>query len=195
MNENVIISIRGQQLFDEQEPDVMELITPGRLEQTEDGFTLSYQESELTGLEGTTTVFRIQGQQVTLVREGEVNSLMVFEEGQRHLSIRRAVGGNQHPAHEDRSEPVRRRHRDRLCHRSGPRRHRSEFIPDSHYPGAKSRAVRLCVGHFALWRAASVLREAKPCGTELGFGQLLPNRGLRAHASIPGIELRKIEVT
>ena len=26
MNENVIISIRGQQLFDEQEPDVMELI-------------------------------------------------------------------------------------------------------------------------------------------------------------------------
>ena len=87
MNENVIISIRGQQLFDEQEPDVMELITPGRLEQTEDGFTLSYQESELTGLEGTTTVFRIQGQQVTLVREGEVNSLMVFEEGQRHLSM------------------------------------------------------------------------------------------------------------
>ena len=87
MNENVIISIRGQQLFDDQEPDVMELITPGRLEQTEDGFTLSYQESELTGLEGTTTVFRIQGQQVTLVREGEVNSLMVFEEGQRHLSM------------------------------------------------------------------------------------------------------------
>lgn len=87
MNENVIISIRGQQLFEEQEPDVMELITPGRLEQTEDGFTLSYQESELTGLEGTTTVFRIQGQQVTLVREGEVNSLMVFEEGQRHLSM------------------------------------------------------------------------------------------------------------
>lgn len=87
MNENVIISIRGQQLFDEQEPDVMELITPGRLEQTEDGFTLSYQESELTGLEGTTKVFRIQGQQVTLVREGEVNSLMVFEEGQRHLSM------------------------------------------------------------------------------------------------------------
>lgn len=87
MNENVIISIRGQQLFDEQEPDVMELITPGRLEQTEDGFTLSYQESELTGLEGTTTVFRIQGQQVTLVRKGEVNSLMVFEEGQRHLSM------------------------------------------------------------------------------------------------------------
>lgn len=87
MNENVIISIRGQQLFDEQEPDVMELITPGTLEQTEDGFTLSYQESELTGLEGTTTVFRIQDRQVTLMREGEVNSLMVFEEGQRHLSM------------------------------------------------------------------------------------------------------------
>lgn len=87
MRENVIISIKGQQLFDEQEPDVMELVTPGTLEETEDGFNLSYQESELTGLEGTTTVFQIRDRQVTLLREGEVNSLMVFEEGQRHLSM------------------------------------------------------------------------------------------------------------
>ena len=87
MRENVIISIKGRQLFDEQEPDAMELVTSGTLEQTEDGFTLSYQESELTGLEGTTTVFRIQPKQVTLLREGEYNSLMVFEEGRRHFSL------------------------------------------------------------------------------------------------------------
>lgn len=87
MRENVIISIKGRQLFDEQEPDVMELVTSGVMEQTEDGFMLSYQESELTGLEGTTTRFHVQGSQVTLLREGEVNSLMVFEEGRRHLSM------------------------------------------------------------------------------------------------------------
>lgn len=88
MTENVIISIKGKQLFDEQEPDVMELVTAGTLERDpEGGYKLSYQESELTGLEGTQTVFRINGKQVTLTREGEVNSMMVFEEGMRHLSM------------------------------------------------------------------------------------------------------------
>lgn len=87
MAENVIISIKGSQFFDRQEPDSMELVTAGTLEQDGEGYTLSYEESALTGLEGTTTVFRVRGGQVTLVREGEVNSLMVFEEGQRHLSM------------------------------------------------------------------------------------------------------------
>lgn len=87
MAENVIISIKGHQFFDRQEPDSMELVTAGTLEQDGEGYTLSYEESALTGLEGTTTVFRVQDGQVTLVREGEVNSLMVFEEGRRHLSM------------------------------------------------------------------------------------------------------------
>ena len=88
MAENVIISIKGTQVFDEQSPDMMELVTSGTLEREPDGgYTLSYQESELTGLGGTQTVFRIDGNRVTLTREGEVNSMMVFEEGRRHLSM------------------------------------------------------------------------------------------------------------
>ena len=85
--ENVIISIKGRQYFDDQEPDSMELVTAGTLEQDGESYTLSYRESELTGLEGTTTVFRVKGRQVTLMREGELNSLMVFEEGRRHMSM------------------------------------------------------------------------------------------------------------
>lgn len=88
MTENVIISIKGKQLFDGQEPDVTELVTSGTLEHSpEEGYKLSYAESELTGLEGTQTVFRINGNQITLTREGGVNSMMVFEEGIRHVSL------------------------------------------------------------------------------------------------------------
>ena len=88
MTENVIISIKGQQLYDERDPDVMELVTEGILEaDPEGGYKLSYQESELTGLEGTQTVFRVRDKQVTLTREGNVNSMMVFEEGVRHFSM------------------------------------------------------------------------------------------------------------
>ena len=88
MTENVIISIRGKQLFEDQEPDVTELVTSGTLEHNpEEGYKLTYAESELTGLEGTQTVFRINGNQITLTREGGVNSMMVFEEGMRHVSL------------------------------------------------------------------------------------------------------------
>ena len=88
MENNVIISIQGKQSFEDQEPEVIELVTEGRQSpDVEDGYTLSYQESELTGLEGTLTTFQIEPERVTLLRVGEVNSQMVFEEGRRHLSM------------------------------------------------------------------------------------------------------------
>lgn len=86
-SEHVIISIKGKQLFEEAEPQVMELVTEGMLDETEEGYSLRYEESELTGLKGTTTVFQVEGPRVTLLRQGEVNSQMVFEEGRRHLSM------------------------------------------------------------------------------------------------------------
>ena len=54
MENNVIISIQGKQSFEAQDDDTIELVTEGCLEPDgDDGYTLSYQESELTGLEGT----------------------------------------------------------------------------------------------------------------------------------------------
>ena len=88
MTDNVIISIKGKQLYAESSPDEIELVTPGTLKRDGlGGFTVSYQESELTGLEGTTTKLHIHGGKVTLLREGNINSQMVFEEGRRHLSM------------------------------------------------------------------------------------------------------------
>lgn len=86
MHDNVIISIKGKQV-NENGPDEMELVTEGRLICNDKGVLVSYQETELTGLEGTTTMLRIDGPVVTLLREGTVNSQMVFEEGRRHLSM------------------------------------------------------------------------------------------------------------
>ena len=53
----------------------------------EGGILLAYQESALTGLEGTTTTFEVRGPQVILSRTGSVNSQMVFEEGKQHTSL------------------------------------------------------------------------------------------------------------
>lgn len=86
MHDNVIISIKGKQV-NENGPDEMELVTEGRMICNDKGVLVSYQETELTGLQGTTTMLRINGPVVTLLREGTVNSQMVFEEGRRHLSM------------------------------------------------------------------------------------------------------------
>ena len=84
---NVIVSIKSSQVS-ENGPDVMELVTEGRLEHHGAGsYTVSYEETELTGLEGTTTVLHVDGPRITLRREGTVNSQMIFEEGRRHLSM------------------------------------------------------------------------------------------------------------
>ena len=88
MTDNVIISIKGKQLYAESAPEEMELVTSGTLKRDgAGGYTVSYQETELTGLEGTTTKLHIRDGQVTLLREGSINSQMVFEEGRRHLSM------------------------------------------------------------------------------------------------------------
>ena len=88
MENNVIISIQGRQSYEQAEEETIELVTEGCLQPDgAEGYTLSYQESELTGLEGTLTTFQIERDRVTLLRMGEVNSQMVFEEGRRHLSM------------------------------------------------------------------------------------------------------------
>ena len=82
-----MLSIRGEQYFDGIDPDETELMTEGTMTLTEDGMVLSYQETALTGMEGTTTRFQIQGPRVILTRSGTVNSQMVFEEGRQHTSL------------------------------------------------------------------------------------------------------------
>ena len=57
------------------------------MEKTEEGWRITYEESELTGMTGTVTTFDIVGAKVILSRRGTVNSQMVFEEGQQHVSL------------------------------------------------------------------------------------------------------------
>ena len=83
----VLLSIRGEQYFDDIDPDATELMTEGTMALTEDGIVLSYEESELTGMEGTCTTFEIGPSRVILRRSGSVNSQMIFEEGKQHTSL------------------------------------------------------------------------------------------------------------
>lgn len=85
--EKIMINIDGTQNFGNGDTNSVELTTEGELSVSSDSYTLKYEESELTGMAGTTTEITVDDNGiVNLVRSGTVNSNLVFEEGKRHLS-------------------------------------------------------------------------------------------------------------
>ena len=93
MKQSVVLSIRGQQTYLGQEPEVIELVTEGTMEFRDGGWDLSYEESALTGLEGVTTTFRVLPGVVTLTRTGKLHSEMVFRVGEVHEALYRVEFG------------------------------------------------------------------------------------------------------
>ena len=87
MKRDVILSIRGTQKYEGQEPEVIELVTEGVMEFRDGGWDIRYEESALTGLEGVTTTFRVEPGTVILTRTGKLNSQMVFRQGVAHDSL------------------------------------------------------------------------------------------------------------
>ena len=87
MKQSVMLSIQGRQTYADQEPDCIELVTEGTMEFRDGGWDIVYEESELTGLAGVFTTFRVEPGKVTLSRSGKLNSQMVFQQGTTHQSL------------------------------------------------------------------------------------------------------------
>ena len=83
----VMLSIRGVQNYQDAEPDVIELTTEGTMEKQKEVWEITYEESNLTGLAGTTTAFRVGPRGVVLKRTGKLENQMIFMEGRRHESL------------------------------------------------------------------------------------------------------------
>ena len=70
------------------ESETIELVTNGTYRYEPGLATISYVETEMTGLEGVVTTFTVEdGKKVTLRRTGKVNSTMVFVLGQKDESL------------------------------------------------------------------------------------------------------------
>lgn len=87
MKKPVMLSICGRQYYPGQDPEVIELMTQGTLEYLDGGWNICYEETDLTGLSGVTTTFRLEEGQVTLRRTGKLKSEMIFREGVPHDSL------------------------------------------------------------------------------------------------------------
>ena len=84
---DVIISIIGVQSFEGAKSDAIELVTDGKYWHRNGKSKVVYEESELTGMEGTRTSLTVDSTGVVMSRVGRMNSRMVFEEGKKHFFL------------------------------------------------------------------------------------------------------------
>ena len=66
----------------------IEMFSEGELYITDERVIIAYDESELTGMEGSHTQVRFERNQtglVTMMRSGNVSTILVFEKGKRHI--------------------------------------------------------------------------------------------------------------
>ena len=87
MEKQAMITIRGTQKAQNEEPQTVEFITGGKLQRFGRKLRVSYEESDLTGMEGVTAAFEVDGDRVTLERTGKLRSRMEFVEGQKTESL------------------------------------------------------------------------------------------------------------
>ena len=87
MTEAVVISVERTQKFLGEEAQTVRIVTDGTMKTEGDTVYLSYEESEMTGMEGTTTTFAVGKDHVVLTRTGAVESRMVFERGKKDVSL------------------------------------------------------------------------------------------------------------
>ena len=85
----VMLHVRGVHNYSDGEPEVIELTTEGTLEKQKEVWEISYEESDLTGLAGVTTTFRVGPRGVVLKRTGAIENQMIFMEGRKHESLYR----------------------------------------------------------------------------------------------------------
>lgn len=84
MKKEVLIKLTSIQTVDGESTQT-ELITSGTLEQFENGYVISYDESEATGFSGSTTTITIKGNDwASIDRHGNSNSSLIVERGTKH---------------------------------------------------------------------------------------------------------------
>lgn len=83
MQKDVCITIKSTQTVDS-DKDTTELFTYGRMESTDCGYKLCYDESEATGFEGSTVTLDVRPDAVTMMRSGKAVSSLIIERGKKH---------------------------------------------------------------------------------------------------------------
>ncbi len=91
---NAIISLKGIQTNVDDETTTIELVSEASFYKKENSYYIVYKETQITGMDGTTTTVKVTKDTVNLIRFGSVCSKMVFKEGFEHVSTYDTIYGS-----------------------------------------------------------------------------------------------------
>ncbi|MHC6181287.1 YwiB family protein [Clostridium sp. JNZ X4-2] len=84
MKKKAVISVSSKQSGDD---EVIEVVTPGDFYKKNDSYYAVYKETQLSGMEGTTTTLKIKNNKFSLIRMGSTNANMDFNKNQKSMSM------------------------------------------------------------------------------------------------------------
>lgn len=85
MNKKAVITVDSA-IFNEEE-DTISVVTPGDFCETEYGYKVQYDETKISGMEGTKTTILIRKDSFDLIREGTTETKMEFENNKTTTSL------------------------------------------------------------------------------------------------------------
>jgi len=80
LKKDVMVRVKGTQTNDLGEQDSIELITEGRFFIRKQHYYILYNETKISGMEGTTTSLKVEPRRVTLNRMGTAEQKITFQE-------------------------------------------------------------------------------------------------------------------
>lgn len=87
MKKDVWLSISTTQRFEGCDIDKVDLVTAAKLYQRRGKYYIVYDESELTGWEGSRTTVRLSDREASVIRTGSCPSELLFAENERHVGL------------------------------------------------------------------------------------------------------------
>ncbi|WP_294350665.1 DUF1934 domain-containing protein [uncultured Clostridium sp.] len=85
MDKKAIISVVSNASIENE--DVIEVVSPGKYIKINDGYRAIYEETEISGMAGTTTTLTIRDKEVVLEREGTTTTKMCFNREEPSVSM------------------------------------------------------------------------------------------------------------
>lgn len=91
MNKKAVITVKSNISVEE---EFIEVITPGVFTVLKNSFRVEYEETKLSGMEGTKTTMIINKNSFELIRSGSTETQMIFDRNNQSISLYKTPYGN-----------------------------------------------------------------------------------------------------
>lgn len=87
MEKRALIHVLSSQPENDEKEDSIEVVTPGSFYKKDNDYYAVYEETEISGMEGTTTTLKIGENNFSLIRMGSTTTKMEFEKDKEKISM------------------------------------------------------------------------------------------------------------